>query len=499
MICEAITSYFTAKMLQHKQQPLLLQLNSSDVFSKFLGETEQNLSDFITQIFRHYPEPTLVIIEDIHMLCPRLESNTNESSRRLSTAFLRMIDSLITHNEGSKCFILATTGYLDLLNVALRRCGRFDCEIEISVPDRTARSEILQCIFNKMISGKDHVLSADDIDQIAQITHGFVGADLMHLVREGYLHASKSGQDATAIRLEDLKAALLNVHPSAMREVLIECPNVRWSDIGGLSYLKLKLQQTIEWPLKHAEHFQRMGVQPPRGILLYGPPGCSKTMIAKALATESSLNFISIKGPELFSMWVGESERAVREVFRKARQVAPAIVFFDEIDAIGGERSTEASGGNAGGRKGGDSVQERVLAQLLTELDGVEPLQNVTILAATNRPDLIDKALLRPGRIDRIIYVGLPDSAERKEIFRIKLARTPIHQDVDMENLIFSTHNYTGAEIQAVCQDAALRALGDDLNCSHVKNIHFQDAMQAIRPRINNKLLEMYENYSQSY
>jgi AAA family ATPase len=290
------------------------------------------------------------------------------------------------------------------------------------------------------------------------------------------------------VRTEDILWAVTQVKPSAMREVFIEVPNVRWSDIGGQHELKLKLRQAVEWPLKHPEAFTRLGISPPRGVLMFGPPGCSKTMIAKALATESKLNFLSIKGPELFSKWVGESERAVREVFHKARQVAPAIVFFDELDALGSERSG-ASG------YGASNVQERVLAQLLTELDGVEPLGNVTVVGATNRPDRIDKALLRPGRLDRIVYVPLPDANTRQEILEMQLHKMPVASDVNIDELVNRTESYSGAEVIAVCHEAALKALEENLSATNVKHSHFMSALQLVIPRTPSSLLKLYETY----
>nr|CAH7716449.1 unnamed protein product [Callosobruchus chinensis] len=268
-----------------------------------------------------------------------------------------------------------------------------------------------------------------------------------------------------------------------MREVQIEVPNVKWSDIGGQERLKLILKQSIEWPLKHPESFLRLGVTPPKGVLMFGPPGCSKTMIAKALATESGLNFLSIKGPELFSKWVGESERAVREVFRKARQVAPSIIFFDEIDALGGERSAGST----------SSVQERVLAQLLTELDGITSLSDVTIVAATNRPDRIDKALLRPGRLDRMVYVPLPDENTRREIFRIRFTKMPVRVDID--SLVERTDGYSGAEITAICNEAAMMALEESLDSEIVEERHFDGALHLVQPRTPASMIKMFDEY----
>ncbi|KAM6980814.1 ATPase family gene 2 protein homolog A [Aplochiton taeniatus] len=288
------------------------------------------------------------------------------------------------------------------------------------------------------------------------------------------------------VTYEDLQRAMSEVKPSAMREVAIDVPKVRWSDVGGMEEVKLALRQAVEWPLLHPEVFTRMGIQPPRGVLLYGPPGCSKTMVAKALANESGLNFLAIKGPELLSKYVGESERAVREVFRKARSVAPSIVFFDEIDALAAERGSGSGG-----------VGERVLAQLLTEMDGIEQLRDVTVLAATNRPDMIDKALMRPGRLDRIIYVPLPDEATRREIFTLQLRGMPVDQDLSVDYLVTRTQQYSGAEIAAVCREAGLLALQEDIGAESVSIAHFEQALRVVTPRVPASLIQSYMDYQQ--
>jgi AAA family ATPase len=318
---------------------------------------------------------------------------------------------------------------------------------------------------------------------LARDTHGFVGADLQALVGEAGRGAGRAG--AATVTREHLLAARTKVKPSAMREVVVEVPEVSWEDIGGLEELKLKLRQAVEWPVRHPEVFLRMGISAPRGLLMYGPPGCSKTMIAKALANESGLNFLSIKGPELFSKWVGESERAVREVFRRARQVKPSIIFFDEIDAIGGAR-----GGAGAGRVG-----DRVLAQLLTEMDGVEGLAGVTVVAATNRPDMMDPALLRPGRLDRVVYVPLPDLATRRQVLAVHTRRTPLGPEVNLEEVAQRTEGYSGAEVAAVCNEAALAALEESVESEAVQDRHFQAALAALKPRITAELFDVYERF----
>ncbi|XP_053676314.1 ribosome biogenesis protein SPATA5 [Anopheles nili] len=450
----------------------VVRLNCSEVFSKFYGESEANVSRQFAEVFEVHPKPAMVIVEELHNLCPK--NSSTDIVKRISQHFLNLLDSLHNTARGNRTIVIGTTDNADNVNYLLRRGGRMDYEFELPVPDAIAREAIL----SKILSRYDKKLAMDEIRTVARITHGYVGADLENLV-------SKSASLSKTIDGASLMASLQHVKASAMREIMIECPNVRWSDIGGQDDLKLKLRQIIDWPIHHPELFERLGIKPPRGLLMFGPPGCSKTMIAKAIATESRLNFLSIKGSELFSMWVGESERAVRDLFRRARQVAPSIIFFDEIDAIGGERSADS----------GSSVRERVLAQLLTEMDGVSVLKDVRIVAATNRPDLIDRALMRPGRLDRIVYVRLPDDEAREEIFQIKLKRIPITPAVNVTELVRRTAGCSGSEIEAICQEAALRSLETSFDAQAVDWSHFEHALEIVKPRTSPDLLRLYEEY----
>uniref|UniRef100_A0A182NDH8 AAA+ ATPase domain-containing protein n=1 Tax=Anopheles dirus TaxID=7168 RepID=A0A182NDH8_9DIPT len=450
----------------------VVRLNCSEVFSKFYGESEANVSRQFAEVFEVHPKPAMVIVEELHNLCPK--NTATDIVRRISQHFLNLLDSLHSNVRGNRTAVIGTTDNVDTVNALLRRGGRMDYEFELPVPDAIARETILQRILDR----NDQKVRTEEVKAVARVTHGYVGADLENLV-------SKAATMAKAIDGASLLAALQHVKASAMREIMIECPNVRWSDIGGQDELKLKLRQIIDWPIHHPELFERLGIKPPRGLLMFGPPGCSKTMIAKAIATESRLNFLSIKGSELFSMWVGESERAVRDLFRRARQVAPSIIFFDEIDAIGGERTAES----------GSSVKERVLAQLLTEMDGVSVLKDVRIVAATNRPDLIDRALMRPGRLDRIVYVRLPDEAARKEIFCIKLKSIPTAESVDIAELVRRTGGCSGSEIEAICQEAALKGLESSFDVQTIEWQHFEHALEVVRPRTNPDLLRLYDEY----
>lgn len=469
ILCQALAaSYTTAKVST---------IDSWKIFSKFYGESETNLKKHFDEAFLMYPTPSIIIIDEISNICPKNDSS--DAVRRVSSLLSSLLDSLHVKQNGSKIFVLANTNSLDYVDPAIRRSGRLDYEVEIPVPNSEMRDKIL----TKMLAS--YQLTSTEITEIAKHTHGYVAADLENLIAKSMTMEKSDGKFTSTLSFVNMIGNLSMVKPSAMRELLIEKPNVKWSDIGGMKDLKLKLRQIVEWPINHPETFERLGIKPPRGLLMFGPPGCSKTMIAKALATESNLNFISIKGSDLFSMWVGESEKAVRDLFVKARQLSPSIIFFDEIDAIGGERSAES----------GSSVKERVLAQILTEIDGVNVLKNVIIIAATNRPDLIDRALMRPGRLDRIVYVQLPDAETRAEIFKIKLAKIPIADDVKTDELVERTLGYSGAEIEAVCKEAALKALEDSFEVSQIEMKYFSKALELVKPRTSQELLQLYSDY----
>ncbi|XP_018416623.1 PREDICTED: spermatogenesis-associated protein 5 isoform X3 [Nanorana parkeri] len=469
-------------------------INGPEIMSKYYGESEAKLRQIFAEASQR--QPSIIFIDELDALCPKREGAQNEVEKRVVASLLTLMDGIGSEESQGRLLVLGATNRPHSLDPALRRPGRFDKEIEIGVPNSQGRLDILRRILLKV----PHQLAVDEVAQLADSAHGYVGADLAALCKEAGLNAlrrklgelnSPSDTEVAGlvlITLNDFMQAMSDVRPSAMREVAVDVPKVSWSDIGGLENVKLKLKQAVEWPLKHPESFIRMGIEPPKGVLLYGPPGCSKTMIAKAIANESGLNFLTVKGPELMNKYVGESERAVREIFRKARAVSPAVLFFDEIDALAVERGSSSGSGN---------VADRVLAQLLTEMDGIEQLKDVVILAATNRPDLIDKALMRPGRIDRIIYVPLPDAATRREILTLRFQSMPIDIEISLEELVMRTQQYSGAEITAVCREAALLALQEDIHAQYIMGRHFEQALTIVTPRIPDSLIKFYETYQQ--
>ncbi|NXA06029.1 SPAT5 protein, partial [Sapayoa aenigma] len=434
-----------AKAIANEVGAHVTVINGPEIISKFYGESESRLRQIFAEASLR--RPSIIFIDELDALCPKREGAQNEVEKRVVASLLTLMDGIGSEGSEGQLLVLGATNRPHALDAALRRPGRFDKEVEIGIPNAQDRLDILQKLLRKV----PHSLTEAELAQLAESAHGYVGADLAALCKEAGLYALRRAlgkspnlsdtevAGSVMIAFNDFLQGMNDVRPSAMREVAIDVPKVSWSDIGGLEDVKLKLKQAVEWPLKHPESFIRMGIQPPKGVLLYGPPGCSKTMIAKALAHESGLNFLAVKGPELMNKFVGESERAVREIFRKARAVSPSILFFDEIDALAVERGNSSGAGN---------VADRVLAQLLTEMDGIEQLKDVTILAATNRPDMIDKALLRPGRIDRIIYVPLPDAATRREIFKLHFQSMPVSDEVCLAELVEHTHKYSGAEVK---------------------------------------------------
>ncbi|XP_072440295.1 ATPase family gene 2 protein homolog A isoform X6 [Chiloscyllium punctatum] len=467
-------------------------INGPEIMSKYFGESEARLRRIFAEATQC--QPSIIFIDELDAICPKREGAHHEVEKRVVASLLTLMDGIGSEGSEGQLLVLGATNRPHALDPALRRPGRFDKEIEIGIPNAEGRADILR----KFLKNVPTLLTEVELTQLADGAHGYVGADLAAVCKEAGLHALRRAlgecanpsdsevAESVKITFNDFLQAMNDVRPSAMREVTIDVPKVSWSDIGGMENVKLKLKQAVEWPHKHPESFTRMGIQPPKGILLYGPPGCSKTMIAKALANESGLNFLAVKGPELMSKYVGESERAVREIFRKARAVAPSVLFFDEIDSLAVERGSSAGAGN---------VADRVLAQLLTEMDGIEQLHNVTILAATNRPDMIDKALMRPGRIDRIIYVPLPDAATRAEIFRLQFRTMPINDDISLDYLVAKSQKYSGAEIVAICREAALLALQEDLEAKIIMKRHFEQSFEIVTPRIPQKLIDFYTDY----
>ncbi|GAA5884653.1 hypothetical protein JCM6882_005335 [Rhodosporidiobolus microsporus] len=490
----------------------LFVINGPSLSSAYHGETETNLRKVFLEA--KASSPAIIVIDEVDALAPNREEG-GEVERRVVAQLLTLMDGLEDKedeeeegNEGEQAdgekaekgkprvVVIAATNRPNAIDPALRRPGRFDKEFEIGVPDAASRLSILKVLLRKT----PHDISEGALLSVASRTHGFVGADLSSLVHSAGLSAikrvfssastsSSSGASSPPLASQkllpsDLELALLSTRPSAMREVFLETPKILFSDIGGQEHIKLKLKQSVDWPLRHPETFKRLGVKPPRGVLLYGPPGCSKTLIAKALATESGLNFIAVKGPEVFNKYVGESERAIREVFKKARAAAPSIVFLDEVDALAPARGSDDSSGPTG---------DRVLMSLLTEMDGVEELNQVIVLAATNRPDVIDPALMRPGRLDRILYVSPPDLEARKQIFDIQFAKMAVSEDVDVGELAEMTDGCSGAEVVSICQDAALSAMEDDINAPSIRRDFFLQAARSVRRRITPEVVQEYE------
>jgi transitional endoplasmic reticulum ATPase len=507
-----------ARALANEIGAYFITINGPEIMSKFYGESEQRLREIFQEAEKN--APSIIFIDEIDAIAPKREEVTGEVEKRVVAQLLTLMDGI---KGREKVIVIGATNRPEAIDPALRRPGRFDREIEIKPPDTKGRKEILQVHTRNMPLAEDV-----DIDKLAEITYGYTGADLAALAKEAAITALRRFIQEKKINLEqqtvpaeilkelkvtmrDFLDAMKTIQPTLLREVYVEVPKVRWSDIGGLDNVKQQLREAAEWPLRFPELFERSGITPPKGILLFGPPGTGKTMLAKAVATESGANFIAVRGPEILSKWVGESEKAIREIFRKARQAAPTVIFFDEIDAIAPMRGLSVDSG----------VTERIVNQLLAEMDGIEKLENVVVIAATNRPDILDPALLRPGRFDRLIYVPPPDKGARVEILKVHTRSVPLAEDVSLEEIAEKTEGYTGADLEALVREATINAMrkaystcdskakqqcqGNDecyqkvmRDCMNSTNIKvtkddFTKAMEIVRPSLAPADIQRYE------
>jgi len=481
-----------AKAVANESGAYFTTINGPEIMSKWYGQSEENLRKIFDEAEKN--APSIIFIDEIDAIAPKREEVHGEVERRVVSQLLTLMDGL---KSRGKVIIIAATNVPNIIDPALRRPGRFDREIEIGIPDMKGRKEILEIHTRHMPLAKNV-----NLDRIAEITYGYTGADISALTKEAAMYAlrrllpkikwkeeeklPKEALEKLKVTKNDFDYGMKIVEPSAMREVLIETPNVRWSDIGGLERVKEDLREAVEWPLTMPDAFKRLGITPPSGILLYGPPGCGKTLLAKAVAKESNTNFISVKGPELFSKWVGESEKRVRELFRRAKQVSPSIIFFDEIDAMVPRR----------GLGYGEHVTEKIASQMLTELSGLEELHDVVVIAATNRPDMLDPALLRPGRFDRQILVPAPDGKARLKILEIKTKNMPLKK-VNLKKLAKETENLSGADLDALCREAGMHALRENKKTKEVTMKHFEKALKEIKPSLNKRILEFYEQFNE--
>jgi len=480
-----------ARAVANESEANFHSINGPEIMSKFYGESEARLREIFQQAQQN--SPSIIFIDELDAIAPKREEVTGEVERRVVAQLLALMDGL---SGRGNVIVIGATNRPSALDPALRRPGRFDREIEIGVPDKQGRYEVLQIHTRGMPLAEDV-----DLKKLAEMSHGYTGADVAALGRETAMKALRrylpqinleeerippSVLEKMDVRMNDFINAYKEVTPTAMREVYIEVSTVHWDDVGGLEEVKQHLKEAVEWPLKNPEIFSRLGIKPPKGILLYGPPGCGKTLLARAVATESEANFISIKGPEVFSKWVGESEKAIREVFRKARMAAPAVIFLDEMDSLTPRRGFGFSD---------SGVSERVISQLLTEMDGLVTLQDIVVIAATNRLDMVDPAVLRPRRFDRLIYVPEPDEKSRLQIFKIYTKDMPLAKDVDLNQLATMTKYYSGADVESLCREAAMHTLRRDVKAREVTMKDFQDAIKELGPSVTPDMEKWYKSF----
>lgn len=484
-----------AKAVASESDANFILLNGPEIMSKFYGESEKKIRDIFEDAEK--TSPSIIFIDEIDAIAPKREEVMGEVERRVVSQMLTMMDGL---KSRGKVIVIGATNRVNAIDPALRRPGRFDREIEVGVPTKVGRESIIKIHTRGMPLHKNV-----NLDEISSVTHGFVGADLSSLTKEAAMNVlrrflpklkldeeerlSQEFLEKLVVTHQDFLDALKVVRPSAMREVLVETPNIKWDDVGGLDSVKQELQEAVEWPIKHKEAFERMGIRPSRGILLYGPPGTGKTLLAKAVAKEAEANFIQVKGPSLLSMWVGKSEEGVRKIFERARQVAPCIIFFDEIDSLAGKRGEET----------GTKVTERVLNQMLAEMDGLEDLNNILVIGATNRPDMLDTALLRPGRFDKILLVNAPTEEGRYSILNVHTQKTKLNKNVNLKDLAKKTDGYTGADLEALVREAVMIALRKDINVKEVDKDHFEEALKKVKPSVNKNVIEIYKRMEENY
>jgi transitional endoplasmic reticulum ATPase len=484
-----------AKAVANESDANFFVISGPEIMSKFYGESEARLRE----IFQKAQEmsPSIIFIDELDAIAPKREEVTGEVEHRVVAQLLSLMDGM---GARGNIIVIGATNRPNAIDPALRRPGRFDREIEIGVPDKIGRHEILQ------IHTRAMPLTSDvNLNRLSDISHGYTGADISALCREAAMKSLRrylpqinleeeripsAMLEKMEVNLDDFMNAYREITPTAMREVYVEVPSVQWADVGGLTDVKQELQEAVEWPLKKPEVFKRIGIRPPKGILLFGPPGCGKTMLARAVATESEANFISIKGPEIFSKWVGESEKAIREVFRKGRSAAPSIIFFDELDSVAPRRGMGSDDSGA---------SERVISQLLTEMDGIEALVNVVVIAASNRPDMIDPAILRPGRFDRLIFVPAPDHATRLQILKIHTRDMPLAEGVDVDHITRQAAGYSGADMEAVCREAGLISLRRDIETKSVTMEDFRDALERVKPSMTSEMENWYQGFTKRF
>ncbi|CAH8569651.1 unnamed protein product [Schistosoma turkestanicum] len=506
-----------ARAVANESGSFFFLINGPEIMSKLAGESESNLRKAFEEAEKN--APAIIFIDELDAIAPKREKTHGEVERRIVSQLLTLMDGL---KQRSHIIVMAATNRPNSIDPALRRFGRFDREIEIGIPDSIGRLEILR------IHTKNIRLAADvDLEQIANEAHGHVGADLASLCSEAALQQIRSKMDlidleddtidaevlsSLAVTMDNFRWALGKSNPSALRETTVEVPNVTWDDIGGLENVKRELQELVQYPVEHPDKFLKFGMTPSKGVLFYGPPGCGKTLLAKAIANECQANFISIKGPELLTMWFGESEANVRDIFDKARQAAPCVLFFDELDSI-----AKARGGSVGDAGG---AADRVINQLLTEMDGMSAKKNVFIIGATNRPDIIDGAILRPGRLDQLIYIPLPDEASRVNILKANLRKSPIAKDVDINFLAKATQGFSGADLTEICQRACKQAIRESIEAEiraecdkknkpnameddfdpvpEITRRHFEEAMRFARRSVTENDVRKYEMFAQT-